>query len=668
MRNEERYMKDIIILILCLACLLLPQAMCLGATYYCVDATNGNDNNDGLSLGSAWKTIAKVNSQTFRPGDSVLFKRGEVWRERLIVPSSGKAGAPITFAAYGTGEKPEINGADVITEWSLYKGNIYVANVSSKVTQLFVDGEKQVKARWPNSGWLNIDANSGNNISLYSNSLTQPDNYWVGATIAIKTQPFWIEVRTVGANTMHTITWDYDLEYGTPRKDYGFYLEGEVEEIDIPGEWCYSTGKVYLCMAGGDNPGNHLIQGSVRNYGIGISVKKYVDVEGITIRYPSTYGIEITYPNHIYVRDNVILFSERGINVYSPGSPYDYIYINNNRISDTRGCGIGVWGSNYCEITNNELIDIASDEISPRWGCGIWVGNVNNLVVSGNRVDRVSYGGIYAGGDQVTISHNVISNCLLFLGDGGGIYTAGNRTYFHITNNIVSNVVGNLEGTPSSDPEGSGVGIYLDEISSGYEVAGNIVFDCDLGIQLHRAYNNTVVNNSLYNNTKGMWLQEKDPDEMHDNNFYNNILLCASSDQLTWYESTHPASTSVVMGKYNYNLHHNPYREDVIIYDKGENMQRYTLETWRTFSGQEANAIWSAPLFLDTVNRNFHLKSKSPCIDAGVDVGLREDFNRIKVPQGSAPDIGAHEYPSSYNAALTPKLHIMFLLQFSLVF
>ena len=43
------------------------------ATYY-VDATNGNDNNSGLSPSSAWKTIAKVNSSNFNPGAQILFK------------------------------------------------------------------------------------------------------------------------------------------------------------------------------------------------------------------------------------------------------------------------------------------------------------------------------------------------------------------------------------------------------------------------------------------------------------------------------------------------------------------------------------------------------------------------------------------------------------------
>jgi len=46
------------------------------ATYY-VDATNGNDANNGLSPSIPWKTIAKVNTSSFKPGDQILIKRGE---------------------------------------------------------------------------------------------------------------------------------------------------------------------------------------------------------------------------------------------------------------------------------------------------------------------------------------------------------------------------------------------------------------------------------------------------------------------------------------------------------------------------------------------------------------------------------------------------------------
>jgi peptidoglycan/xylan/chitin deacetylase (PgdA/CDA1 family) len=42
---------------------------------------------------------------------------------------------------------------------------------------------------------------------------------------------------------------------------------------------------------------------------------------------------------------------------------------------------------------------------------------------------------------------------------------------------------------------------------------------------------------------------------------------------------------------------------------------------------------------------DFRLLSTSPCINAGVDVGLTTDYAGAKVPRGRAPDIGAYEYP-----------------------
>ncbi len=78
-------------------------------TYY-VDATNGNNLKNGISPESAWSSISKINKMTFEPGDSILFKRGEVWHEHLVIKNSGRQGKPITFGAYGSGNKPVITG------------------------------------------------------------------------------------------------------------------------------------------------------------------------------------------------------------------------------------------------------------------------------------------------------------------------------------------------------------------------------------------------------------------------------------------------------------------------------------------------------------------------------------------------------------------------------
>ncbi|MCK5272452.1 MAG: right-handed parallel beta-helix repeat-containing protein, partial [Sedimentisphaerales bacterium] len=51
----------------------------VGAVNYYVDATGGNDNNDGRSDATAWRTIGKVNNYTFQTGDDVYLKCGETW-------------------------------------------------------------------------------------------------------------------------------------------------------------------------------------------------------------------------------------------------------------------------------------------------------------------------------------------------------------------------------------------------------------------------------------------------------------------------------------------------------------------------------------------------------------------------------------------------------------
>jgi hypothetical protein len=114
------------------AIVLMGMRAAVAATYY-VDASGGNDSSDGLTQGTAWKTIAKVNGSTFAAGDQILFKRGEVWRESLVVPSSGASGNPIVFDAYGTGEAPTITGALDLpsSAWTLDSGNIWKATVTT---------------------------------------------------------------------------------------------------------------------------------------------------------------------------------------------------------------------------------------------------------------------------------------------------------------------------------------------------------------------------------------------------------------------------------------------------------------------------------------------------------------------------------------------------------
>jgi hypothetical protein len=106
------------------------------ATTYYVSSSSGNDTNAGTAASTAWATLAHVNAQTFQPGDSILFKRGDVWNESLMPPSSGTSASPIAFDAYGTGAPPNFTGYYAVPKsaWTFVSGNAWKAPVPSTYT------------------------------------------------------------------------------------------------------------------------------------------------------------------------------------------------------------------------------------------------------------------------------------------------------------------------------------------------------------------------------------------------------------------------------------------------------------------------------------------------------------------------------------------------------
>jgi len=74
-----------------------------GNVYYV--SCDGDDNNDGLSPETSWKTEKRVNGTWLMEGDAVLFRRGDVFRGWRIEAKAG-----VTYGAYGEGKKPEFLG------------------------------------------------------------------------------------------------------------------------------------------------------------------------------------------------------------------------------------------------------------------------------------------------------------------------------------------------------------------------------------------------------------------------------------------------------------------------------------------------------------------------------------------------------------------------------
>jgi hypothetical protein len=145
--SEER--KDRMKLPLALLLLSSWLAHSQPATYYV--SNSGSDSNAGTSSSSPWKTIAKVNSASEASGSTVLFNYTGTWHEQL----TAKAG--VTYGSYGGSsscslstalvatctDMPVIDGADVVTGWTVYGGSTYKAPYAYAATKGFVDAVYQ---------------------------------------------------------------------------------------------------------------------------------------------------------------------------------------------------------------------------------------------------------------------------------------------------------------------------------------------------------------------------------------------------------------------------------------------------------------------------------------------------------------------------------------------
>ncbi|MBQ4119045.1 MAG: hypothetical protein IJD45_01480 [Clostridia bacterium] len=121
-----------------------------GTAYYV--AQDGDDNNDGKTKDTAWKTLKKVNDAELQYGDGVFFKRGDLFRGNFVA----KPG--VTYAAYGEGDKPKLYSGDknMAEEslWELYDKEHNIWKYKEKIrdvgTLVFDDGVAVARKLIPN--------------------------------------------------------------------------------------------------------------------------------------------------------------------------------------------------------------------------------------------------------------------------------------------------------------------------------------------------------------------------------------------------------------------------------------------------------------------------------------------------------------------------------------
>ncbi len=417
----------IIILTLLLACL---PALCISAwaTTYYVDSQAGSDTFDGRSETFPIKTIAKVNTLALQPGDSVLFKRGGIWYEPLIISSSGFAKNPITFGAYGTGALPIISGANIISGFFDGGSNIWdKTGVSIEPIVVFIDGVPGTKV-----------ANRTSCTSPYT-------WYWMENTLSVYA------------------TSDPSGTVVASQRDHCIYIDG-ANYVIIDGIRAGQSNVSAARLRGG--AANVILENCVFTHTGGESVGLFHEADNssilnCTISYSGFQGIMVSSANNIIISNNSISYTQySGI---SWGSGNDGIQINNNDISHCAlsiGEMITLRGTNF-QVYANTVHD-NTDAVNS--GEGIDVLHGTNGEIYNNYIHDTKAVAIYLdGANNVKVYNNFIINPLAWgiaCTDETGGYGLAN---LEIYNNIL--IGSNVNSTSALVITDSGFGNNLRNIS-----------------------------------------------------------------------------------------------------------------------------------------------------------------------------------------------------------
>ncbi len=66
-------------------------------------SSGGDDDNTGLTKNTPWKTLTRINRETFQPGDAILLESCGVWNGQLRPLGSGGRGKRSTISCYSNG-------------------------------------------------------------------------------------------------------------------------------------------------------------------------------------------------------------------------------------------------------------------------------------------------------------------------------------------------------------------------------------------------------------------------------------------------------------------------------------------------------------------------------------------------------------------------------------
>jgi len=571
--------------------ILLLSSWCNGVTYYLNTASTGT--GDGTTTATtgdhaAWAAISEITGLS--AGDSVLFNKGDTWTEQLDIGNmniSGTNGSPITFGSYGTGEKPIIDGED--TRYGV-------------VFHDFADDDS-------GSDWIVLqDIHFTQCVAGVQHSYSQ--NNIIRRLTVSECEYSGIIIGGKVGDTSNNVTVTENTIYNGQSSGIG--VSGYSNDITI------SSNIVH----------DNCLSDIVENFTGGIAIGETPASHG------TTYSIICEY-NTVY--DNGSSVDDEGLNIGSGIYYYDLDGSAGNIVRYNL-CYGNRMGNIYLEATEGlqcyyNICHSSTADDNSDCGIGIHIGSygwdnlIYNNVCYGNKTNLKIQGAVRLDlepdiANTYKWTQSATQNTEYYVELSGG----GDPGF------MVSSRVGDVMGQLRLD----GVPATLGTIGSldNFEWAwGN---------------NDTLGFDTIYYRHDGVG----DPDGsgvgflalrsamITGNIIKNNICFDAVTREL-WaiWGGENPGDATGGSGNiYEYNCFGT---EATNFIEWGDETYKSTYDAWETAYGGSTYSAEADPLFTDAGSDDFHLHSNSPCINAGVDVGLTQDYSGNQV--GTIPDIGAYE-------------------------
>lgn len=532
-----------IVLFLVLSATMFLQSV-NASTYYFSNNTGNDDRTprQAQNPSTPWKSLSKLNAyfSSLQPGDKVLLKRGEIFYGSITVNSSGIAGSPIMIGAYGTGSKPVITSLVTLSGWAAkdnYKG-VYesspVASAGTNVNTVLINNEIQQLGRYPNSdaankGYLTFEAHSGK-TSITDNELSSPIN-WTGAELVLRSQRWVLDRNLITSQSGNTIFYQTSSKY-EPYDKYGYFIQNDIKTLDKTGEWYFNPSSKQVSVFFGKNkPSSYTVQVPTIDNLISSSDNSHIVFDNLQIKGANICGFLVKSGSDISISNCDVLFSGRdGVKVANiKNFDIENCIVAN---SNNNGVDLGFNGSNNAVIKNNIITNtgVLAGMSGSGDGKALAVqSNGSGADIENNQIINTGYTGIYFSGDLTVIKNNFIDSFCQIKDDGAAIYTfSGSKSNtVHkgriVDGNVIVNGIGAPEGTNSKNSAANG--IYMDVGATGVEITNNTVANTYSGIFFHKANRLVATNNTLYNNTNGLYIVNNGGSFPITNNVVTNNLF-----------------------------------------------------------------------------------------------------------------------------------------------